>query len=128
MLPFLKGWKANIVSQDHDWIKTAIDDLQMPLKAGISGTTYRFMHMAKLFNVDTQNTRLAALGHLLPINAHSFHEVMSAAASVEPYTPGQYIPLKPWGDEPIKGWTDKLAANQELTGDQIMNKWDSSKS
>ena len=72
MLPFLEGWKANLVDWDHDWINTARDELQMPLKAGISGTTYRFMHMAQLFNGDLEGTRLAALGHLIPISAHSF--------------------------------------------------------
>lgn len=47
--------------------------------------------------------RLVALGHLLPIGAHSFHEIMSAARSFEgcTYTDGnyRYIPPLDWKTE-----------------------------
>ena len=71
--------------------------MDMPLRAGISGNTHRFMNQAGLLGVDPIGSRLAMLGHLIPTNAHSFHEVMSAAEPLA-YVPGHYLPLAPLGE------------------------------
>jgi hypothetical protein len=51
----------------------------MPLKAGISGTTYRWMEVVELLGGDPNLARLAAISSLQAADAHSFHEIASAA-------------------------------------------------
>ena len=68
----------------------------MPLRAGISGTTQRFMSLSKQMGANPYGSRLAMMGHLIPTNAHSFHEVMVAAKGYGPaYHKGKYIPMQP---------------------------------
>lgn len=103
VLPFLEGYKANIVDAENYWIKEAREELQMPLKAGISGTTFRFMHQASIMGADMVASRTAILGHLIPMNAHSLHEICSAASTYTEYTPGSYAPLLPWNEADMAG-------------------------
>ncbi len=72
-----KVWLVNVESE-------IVQDLggSVPLLAGISGTTARLMQMGINLGMSSQNdVRLACLGYLMPIRAHSFHEVMASAAS-----------------------------------------------
>ncbi len=60
---------------------STLRDLSMPLKAGPSGTTDRLMQTQAILGVSTPTMmRGAALAYLLPINAHSMVEIMTAAA------------------------------------------------
>jgi hypothetical protein len=91
-VPFIRGEAANVINRDHAWIKEAATR-QMRIVAGISGTTNRLMNAAQLCGVSDQelkHVRNAILGFLLPIEAHSFHEIMSAANGHPgcDYTPG----------------------------------------
>ena len=91
----MEGTLANIVDENHWWISEA-RDLEMPLKAGISGTTSRYMHFAKLMSApDLYSQRLAVFAWAVPINAHSYHEVMSAAKAYCDYSKGKYLPFRP---------------------------------
>lgn len=92
-LSWVQGNVANMVRPDAPFISGA-RDASLPLQAGISGTTYRFMGMADLLGANPQMARLAAVGNLASIDAHSFHEIASAAQgfaggydAATPYTP-----------------------------------------
>ena len=91
------------MNPDHEWIEVA-KALNMPLTAGISGTTARLMNVGEGLGAAPLNrVRLMVLGHLLPIGAHSFHEIMSAARSFDgcTYTDGNYKNIAPltWDGE-----------------------------
>jgi phage-related protein len=96
-LPFIEGGKANLVDEGNFWIKEA-RKLSMPITAGVSGTTQRYMAFgAKIGLAPLNHLRLAMLGFLIPMNAHSFHEIMTAAAGHSgcDYKKGHYDPIKP---------------------------------
>jgi hypothetical protein len=63
-MPYLQGIQMNMVNPNHRWI-IAANEADMPLKAGISGTTHRFLGLGELLGVDDKpGMRLAMLGHL----------------------------------------------------------------
>jgi hypothetical protein len=78
-VPWIEGEKANILDDSKDFVKDAKSQ-SMPLKSGVSGTTFRMMETAKLMGVDnTDAVKMACVGMLQPIEAHSFHEIATAA-------------------------------------------------
>jgi hypothetical protein len=77
--PWWEGAKAFEIKHEHPMSQLA-ESLNMPTMAGVSGTTARTMRAAEMLNVGPPpNVRMACLGALLPINAHSFFEVMQGA-------------------------------------------------
>jgi len=77
------------------WIEY-VRALNMPLRSGISGTTNRLINTGKSLGMTAVEVRLPVLGHLLEVEAHTYHEVMSAAATQgAPYTEGDYKKLAP---------------------------------
>lgn len=96
VLPWNVGTVANMVDPSAQFISDATN-AAMPLKAGISGTTFRFMSGADMLGADPAMARLAAMSQLIGIEAHSFHEIASAAQGFQtpatgydsslPYTP-----------------------------------------
>ena len=112
-LPFVEGMIANIVNDNSEWIKDA-KALDMPLRAGPSGTTFRTMNFAAQLSVDKPKTRLAMLGLLMPTNAHSFHEIMTAAQGHVPYEKkGRYLPLEPITSE-VRGLAESFCDAEEV--------------
>jgi hypothetical protein len=105
--PFLEGWKANILKEGN-FIKEARNELEMPLRSGISGTTWRFMNYASLVGADLPASRLAMFGYLILMDAHSFHEIATAASAFVPYTPGKYTGLAPLNDAEVAQWAQGL--------------------
>jgi len=105
--PFLEGWKANIL-KEGEFIEEARNALEMPLRSGISGTTWRFMNYASLVGADLPASRLAMFGYLILMDAHSFHEVATAASAFVPYTPGKYTGLAPLNDAEVAQWAQGL--------------------
>jgi hypothetical protein len=97
VLPWNVGTVANMVDPSAPFIAEAAGDA-MPLKAGISGNTFRFMRIAETMGIDPAMARLACMAQLIPIEAHSFHEISMAAQDFQgpsssydpstPYTPG----------------------------------------
>jgi hypothetical protein len=77
-LNWVVGQTANIVDPNAKFIKQAKDS-SMPLKAGISGTTYRWMEVVELLGGNPELARLAAIASLQAADAHSFHEIATAA-------------------------------------------------
>jgi len=106
----LEGWIVNIVNPHHDWLREAKGDLAMPIKSGISGTTYRMMHMADQLGADTPWVRIALMGYLMPSNMHSYHEICASAKAHVPYTAGAYYPIPPWRKRDI----EKMAVDAQL--------------
>ena len=112
-MPYIEGIKANIVNPKHQWIIDATA-AEMPLKAGISGTTHRFLGLGELLGVaDKGGMRLAMLGHLQAIEAHSFWEICDAVGMGPPA--GKYVPFTPVDDD-----TMAAAALETLQRDGVL--------
>ncbi len=77
-LPWVVGTVANVVDPNADFIANGTS-LSLPQKAGISGTTFRFMMVATMLGGDPALSRLAAIGALQTIDAHTVYEIASAA-------------------------------------------------
>lgn len=103
-LPMIEGMKANIIDSSQPFISEA-NAADMPLKSGISGTTFRFMEMAELMGQPPENARLAMIGHLTPIGAHSIHEINTAASGFG----GKDADKDGKADAPAPGQTDNVA-------------------
>ena len=88
-------------------MQQARTQLNMPLAAGISGTTTDLHEVAKMFGVaspvDQFKYQLACLAHLGSAGAHSFHEIMAAAAlnTGVQYEPGNYRSILKYGVEGV---------------------------
>jgi hypothetical protein len=83
----------------EDEFMRAVRSMNVPMGAGVSGTTARTMNSAKMFGVDGLQARKVCVGYLLPIQAHSFAEVMQAS---NPFCGQQYAP-KPGSDNYPQG-------------------------
>jgi hypothetical protein len=88
-LTWSEGARVWKMQKSHEWVQT-MERLDMPLMAGPSAHTNAFLNIAKLFGIkDLASVRLAVIGQLLPINAHSLVEIMTAASGHGlPFTPG----------------------------------------
>jgi hypothetical protein len=91
LIPWLQGSLINVVNEEHKWVKEA-RKRAMPVESAISGTTSRVLNTARAFKFKGQDfpaLRLAVLGYLINIKAHSFHEIMGAAQG---FPECQYVP------------------------------------
>jgi len=77
-LDWVIGLRANMVDANAEFIKTA-KERSMPIKAGISGTTFRWMRLVDMLGGNKELARLAAVASLQAANAHSYHEIAFAA-------------------------------------------------
>lgn len=99
VVPWVAGSKANIVDPDAPFIRDARSDA-MPLKAGISGTTFRGMRLAEVLGANPEMARLALFAQLNPIEAHSFHEIASASQGFfDPLSSSKYDVRAPYTPE-----------------------------
>lgn len=78
MVSWNQGTEANIVDPNSEFIQGATEGA-MPLKAGISGNAYRFGRLGETMGMDPAMMRLAMVSQLVPIEAHSFHEISEAS-------------------------------------------------
>jgi hypothetical protein len=95
-LPWVRGSVANMVDPTNPFIEQA-NAASMPLKAGISGTTFRALGLFETLGANMSDARLACLSQLNSIDAHSFHEI--AMASNGFFAPGsdqRYSPAMPY--------------------------------
>lgn len=117
LIPWVQGSLVNVVNEQHKWIDEA-RKRAMPVESAISGTTNRVLNTARMFNFKGQefpSLRLAILGYLINIRAHSFHEIMAAAkgfpecdyapgrdaySRIAPLSPGQVRSIAPGGKLP----------------------------
>lgn len=79
-LTWTEGAKKILMNENDDWVQSN-RQFSIPLKGGPSGHTYKFMQANQIMQggASPDEMRLACLGYLLPINAHSCVEVMEAA-------------------------------------------------
>lgn len=77
-LPWVVGTIANVVDPNADFISTGAQS-SLPQKAGISGTTFRFMEASALLGGDAMKSRMAMIGALQIIDAHTIYEIASAS-------------------------------------------------
>lgn len=89
---YIEGKLENIVDPKALYIKNAVAN-NAPLKAGISGTTARFVGCAQMLGGSMDGAAVAMIGHLQAIEAHSFWEIVDAAGLG--MTAGVYVPFRP---------------------------------
>lgn len=79
-LHFTEGGRYFLVNEQSRWAEQ-LRALSLPLKAGPSGHTAIFYQANRLLNaeVEPEIIRLMAIGHLLPIRAHSLIEILDTA-------------------------------------------------
>lgn len=98
-----RGIEQYTLDESQKFIQEARVKYNMPMAAGISGTTTDLHEVAKMMGVTGEEAefqyQLACLAHLSTAGAHSFHEIMAAASlntSVH-YEPGNYRSILRFG-------------------------------
>lgn len=113
-----------IMNEADDWVKKQ-REVGMPLRGGPSGHTHKFMMVNQILGMPNtaDEMRLACIGHLLPIKAHSFIEVMEAAKALgaSPYPNSQriYRHLAPYGDS-LAGLVGDSFPDTVLTKEELV--------
>ncbi len=104
-LKWSEGVKRWGLDTKHKWVQ-AQQKLGIPLGAGPSGTTNMIMNTGKMLGgADVLSMRMACIGYLLPIHAHTLVEVMTAAAAQgAPFSPGpqMYRRIAPLSEEELR--------------------------
>jgi hypothetical protein len=77
-LPWVVGSVANVIDPAAGFIQAGAEH-SLPQKAGISGTTFRFMEASALLGGDPEMSRLSMIGALQTIDAHTVYEIASAS-------------------------------------------------
>ena len=122
-LQWEEGAEKWALNEKNKWV-FLMRQLSLPLMAGPSGTTNKLMNMGTIFGSSPVQTRLAAMGYLMPPNHHSLVEILAAAAghgasfiagrrmynNILPYNPGQLkamgggkFPHETHGDKAVVG-------------------------
>lgn len=98
VLPWLTGTIANVVDPSAGFIKEGAE-ASLPQKAGISGTTFRFMEASALLGGNPKMARLAAIGALQMIDAHTIYEIAHASKGFglefDPKRPYDHLGIDP---------------------------------
>ncbi len=91
-LQWSEGKKFWIINESDKWVQ-AMRKLSLPVTAGPSGHTNGFMNAASMLGgVSMDAARLVCIGQVLPINAHSLVEVLTAASAFGvPFTTGRQM-------------------------------------
>jgi hypothetical protein len=80
-LKWSEGVRVWAMDAEHKWT-AAQKALKVPLGAGPSGTTSALMSVAAMLKAgEPLEVRMACIGYILGINAHSLVEVLTAAAA-----------------------------------------------
>jgi hypothetical protein len=117
-LGWVVGQRANLINPAAPFVAGAKED-SMPLKAGVSGTTYRWMQLVSMLDGDPSMGRLAAIASLQAADAHSFHEIASASKGFGV----DYNSSSPYANVGIdEGTLRALAAKQGTTLDELNGK------
>jgi hypothetical protein len=119
VVPWNQGSVANILNPQAPFVEQARAQ-SLPLQAGISGTSFRFMRLGEVMGMDPALVRLAAAAHLLPIGAHSYHEIASAAQGFQGDT-SQYNPAQPYTPAGTGLTAEQLAAIAARRGLDLAN-------
>lgn len=108
-LLWAEGADKWIADAQSEFVKH-LQEMQVPFGAGPSGTTARLMSTAQqLGYADPVQMRLACMGYLLPIRAHSLVEILVSAAAYGAPTPldglMMYTEIAPYDASTLKGFS-----------------------
>jgi hypothetical protein len=116
-----EGARMWIINEKDEWVKT-MRSLSLPLAAGPSGTTNVLMNTnAMLGAVSPVEMRVAAMGYLIPIHAHSFVEISAAAAPYGvPHNPGKqmYHSIPPFDEAQLRDACGRSGSSKKLFPDE----------
>lgn len=113
------GKYSYILNEAHPFLQQARQQLDMPIFAGVSGTTNRMMQCAQLLGEsDMIGMRSACVAYMIPIQAHSWSEIMESAAAFGcAYTPGDYESMAGIDIEKVRAiWKSICEANGATAG------------
>ncbi|MFM7215637.1 MAG: hypothetical protein ACKO3H_12245, partial [Verrucomicrobiota bacterium] len=82
-----------LVLPSSDFVASALR-ASLPVKCGVSGTTYRVMSSASILGGDPVLVRLAVIAALQSSDSHSIHEISTSAKGFG----APYDPLKPYSN------------------------------
>jgi hypothetical protein len=104
-LTWNEGKKVWLINEATTFIQD-LRDASVPMGGGVSGTTGRIMDGATALGVhDPVGVRAAAIGYLIPIQAHTLWEVLQAAAAYGLNTPNSdfsfYLSIEPFSTEGV---------------------------
>ena len=122
-LQWSEGKKLWIINESDKWVQ-AMRKLSLPVTAGPSGHTNGFMNAASMLGgVSMPDARLVCIGQVLPINAHSLIEVLTAASAFGvPFTTGRqmYRSIPPLSEGELRacGRPDPTGAQPALFPDE----------
>ena len=99
-LTWTSGKKVWLINEAQGFVQS-LRDVSVPLGGGVSGTTGRIMDGAQALGVnDPLGVRAAAIGYLIPIEAHTLWEVVMAAAAYGTQAPASdfsfYMSIQPF--------------------------------
>ena len=119
-----EGIRRFILSEEHPWVR-AMRANSIPTGAGPSGSTQGVMQARRLLQVSTpEMARAAAIGYILPINAHSLIEILIGAEAEDGPSPvprhfGVYLHITPFNGKNIfaddEFWAAVEGSNSELS-------------
>ncbi|MBM4343045.1 MAG: hypothetical protein FJ100_06675 [Deltaproteobacteria bacterium] len=105
LIAWSEGTKRLMINELDPWV-VAMRAMSLPLAGGPSGTTNMLMNVNDVVQgVGSNEARLACIGYLLPIHAHTLVEVMTSAATHGAgYTAGQqmYRNIAPYTEESLR--------------------------
>ena len=116
-----RGVDAHVIDTENDFVKAAIEELRMPMAAGVSGTTADLVQCARILGVTSgeplKEYGLACQGMLGAAGAHSFHEIQTVLAAVgQPYQEGNYRGVYPASFAGSAAFTQLAAAWPQFLG------------
>ncbi len=105
LVTWSEGTRKWCMNELDPWVQ-AMRQMSLPLAAGPSGTTNMLMNTNEVLQATGgEGARLACLGYLLPIHAHTAVEVLTAAATHGVgFTagPNMYTDIKPYSAEDLR--------------------------
>lgn len=105
LIQWSEGTKRLMINEIDPWVQ-AMRAMSLPLAGGPSGTTNMLMNVNDVMQgASAEGARLACIGYLLPIHAHTLVEVMTSAATHGAgYTAGQqmYRNIGPYSEEQLR--------------------------
>lgn len=127
-LQWEEGAEKWALNEKNKWV-FLMRQLSLPLMAGPSGTTNKLMNMGVMFGMDPVQTRLAAMGYLMPPNHHSLVEILAAAAAHGPtFIAGRriYTQIAPYDEGTLKAigggkFPHETHGDKTLAGDAVVD-------
>ncbi|MFK8016851.1 MAG: hypothetical protein AB8G17_15595 [Gammaproteobacteria bacterium] len=79
--PYIRGDYANMLDESNSWVREA-REAGLPLRSGPSGTAHRLLFASTQLGMNPIDVRFSLAAYLVPIFAHSCHEILTACNGV----------------------------------------------